>query len=165
MNTLGSHPGAIVFRLSVMVIIILILIGVFLSYLDENQKQVERASILQTKRIIDSSLVVVFSTYAVKGRLNDLNQVHESNPFDILMEYQMLPPSYQGVIEHEVSPDLAPGWYYLKHRKRVVYKARFIEVDTYFAVLLDYQDTNGSGRFESSIDNFNNLRFVKIAEL
>ena len=54
MNTLGSHPGAILFRFGMLAIIIVILIGVFLSYVEEAQKTVERASILQTKRILKS---------------------------------------------------------------------------------------------------------------
>jgi hypothetical protein len=165
MNTIGSHPGAIIFRLCVMVLLILILVIVFFSYLDGTQKSVERSSIQQTKRIIDSSLAVVFATYAVKGRLNDLNEINGGNPFVFLAEYQMVPPAYQGVMDQDIDVDTAPGWYYLKHRKRVVYKAHYLESDSYFAIILAYEDRNNSGIFESQNDNFKNLRFIKTAEL
>ena len=165
MNSIGSRPGAITFRLCMMIVLILILVVVFFSYLDETQKNVERSSIQQTKRIIDSSLAVVFATYAVKGRLNDLNEIDGGNPFVFLSEYQMVPPAYQGEIEGDISSDTPPGWYYLKQRKRVVYRSRFLERDYYFAVAVDYEDNNRSGKFESESDKFNNLRFIKTAEL
>ena len=42
MKTLGSHPGAILFRLSVMVIIIAILMVVFFRHVDDAQVELER---------------------------------------------------------------------------------------------------------------------------
>ena len=54
MNTIGSHPGAIIFRLSLMLIIVLILIVKFFSYVGKSQRSFESASIRQTKTIIDS---------------------------------------------------------------------------------------------------------------
>lgn len=165
MNTIGSHPGAILFRLSLMIILIAIMMTVFFSYLDATQRELERTSIIQTKKIIDSSLAVVFATYAVKGRLNELNDIDGSNPFIYLREYQVLPPAYQGEIDHDVSNDLSPGWYYLKHRKRLVYVSRYLEIDYYYAIILNYEDVNQSDRFESTIDKFQNLQFVKTGEL
>jgi hypothetical protein len=41
MKTLGSHPGAINFRLSAMVILILLFIYVFLHYTDEAEQAIE----------------------------------------------------------------------------------------------------------------------------
>ncbi len=165
MNTLGSHPGAILFRFGVLVILILIMIMVFLSYAEDTQKEFERTSVLQTKKIIDSALAVVFATYAVNGKLNDLNELNGGNPFVFLKEYQMLPVSYQGEIDQDLSADLAPGWYYLKHRQRAVYKSRYIDRDSYFAVVLNYQDLNQSGSFEADSDKFQNLQFIKTAEI
>ena len=82
MNTLGSHPGAILFRLTLMVILIAILIMVFMSYLEDTERELERVSISQTKKIIDSSLAVVYSTYAVNHRLDELNDLEGGNPFE-----------------------------------------------------------------------------------
>lgn len=162
MNTLGSHPGAILFRFTVMVIIILILIRIFLYYADGTQRTYEQNSILQTKRIVDSTLAVVFSTYAIDRRLGELNDLDGANPFVFLEAYQMLPPTYQGVIERDLDePTLAPGWYFLKNRGLVAYKARFLDETSYFRVTLVYDDLDRSGRFEPASDRFRNLQFVR----
>jgi hypothetical protein len=165
MNTLGSHPGATVFRLSIMIVLIVILVSIFFSYLEDTERALERTSILQTKKIIDSSLAVVFATYAVKGRLNELNELNGGNPFELLAEYQIVPVAYAGEVDRDLSVDEAPGWYFLTHRRKVVYKSFFIDLDSYFEIVLNYQDNNQSGSFESESDNFRSLQFVKIAEL
>lgn len=164
MNTLGSHPGAILFRLSGMIILIAVLTVIFFSYIDNTEKELERASIEQTRKIIDSALTVVFATYAVKGRLNELNDLDGSNPFVFLREYQMLPSTYQGEIDHDLSENTQPGWYYLKHRKRLGYVSRYLETNFFYSVILNYEDVNQSDRFESGIDKFQNLQFVKTGE-
>lgn len=165
MSAIGSHPGAILFRLSIMIILIAIMTTVFFSYIDATQRELERTSIIQTKKIIDSSLAVVFATYAVKGKLNELNDIDGGNPFIFLREYQILPPAYRGEIDHDVSKDLIPGWYYLRHHKRLVYVSRYLEVDYYYTIILNYEDVNQSDRFESTIDKFQNLQLVKTGEL
>ncbi len=163
MNTIGSHPGAVRFRLAVMVILIAILMLVFFSYLDGSARALERQSVLQTKRIIDSALTVVFAEYAVRGELDRLERVDGANPFRILDELEIPVPSYRGEIESELETDMAPGWYYQKHRSRVAYKSRFGGDDTYFRINLGYEDTNRSKRFESGVDRFRFLRFDEIA--
>jgi hypothetical protein len=161
MKTIGSHPGAILFRLGSMITVIAILVVVFLRYVEETQKEVERASILQMKNIIDSSLAVVFATYAVKGRLDDLNELDGGNPFEFLAEYSLITPAYMGEIYAEVFDKLDPGWYYLTQKKRVLYVSRYTGTDTYFRITLRYQDNNQSGRYESDVDGFQVLQFVK----
>ena len=162
MNTIGSHPGAILFRLALMIILIGILIAVFLTYVDETERNLEQASIRQTKKIIDSSLAIVFSSYAINGRLNELNDLDGGNPFDFLQEFGIAPPGYRGVIHSQAGKDLDPGWYYLQRPRRVLYRSYFLGSDIYFAVRLDYRDVNQSGRFEQAVDRFNNLYFVEI---
>ncbi len=161
MNTLGSHPGAIVFRLSIMIILIAILTAVFFSYLEDTEKELERSSIMQTKRVIDSSLAVVFASYAVSGRLHELNDLHGANPFVFLEEFGILPPGYAGSLKTDPGSGTAPGWYYLEHRRVVVYKSRFIGSDSYYTVLLNYEDNNDSGFYEPNEDRFRNLVFVE----
>ena len=160
-KTLGSHPGAINFRFSVMVILILAFIVYFFFYFEDAKKEIERASILQTKRIIDSSLAVVFATYAEKGKLDDLQELDGANPFVFMAKYKLVPPAYQGEIEHDMASDILPGWYYLRQRKMVVYVPRYLETKRYFEIVLRYTDSNQSGRFESAFDNFHNLQFIK----
>jgi len=164
-KTLGSHPGAINFRFSVMVILILIFIVYFFFYFEDAKKEIERASILQTKKIIDSSLAVVFATYAVKGKLDDLQELDGANPFVFMAKYKLVPPAYQGEIDSEPSSVLAPGWYYLARSRSVVYKSRYIDTDSYFAIVLKYQDLNQSGRFEAAADKYQSLQFVRISRL
>ena len=165
MSTIGSHPGAIVFRLSIMIILIVILVSIFLSYLDDTERAFESTSVLQTKKIIDSSLAVVFATYAVNNRLNELNDLDGGNPFVHLAEYGILPTAYVGEIDHDPVEDQQPGWYYLSHRKILIYKSLFSDADHYFKIVLNYQDQNESGSFESASDKFQSLQFVKITEL
>ena len=121
MNTIGSHPGAILFRLTLMVILIAILIAVFMSYLEDTERELERASISQTKKIIDSSLAVVFSSYVVRRRLDELNDLDGGNPFVFLREFGILPPGYRGVIQSLPDAEQDPGWYYIEPRRMVVY--------------------------------------------
>jgi len=165
MNTLGSHPGAIVFRLSIMIILIVILVSIFLSYLDDTERAFERTSVLQTRKIIDSSLAVVFATYAVNNRLNELNDLDGGNPFVHLAEYGMLPAAYIGEIDHDPGEDDKAGWYYLIHRRILVYKSLYSDADHHFKIVLSYEDKNQSGSFESTSDRFHGLQFVKIGEL
>lgn len=165
MNTIGSHPGAILFRLSIMVVLIAIMTVIFFSYVDDTKRELERASVLQTKKIIDSALAVVFATYATKNRLHELNDLDGGNPFVFLKEYQILPPAYVGESDHDLGIDEIPGWYYLTHRKLVVYHSYFSDLDSYYTIVLNYQDNDKSGTFEPATDKFQSLRFVKIAEL
>ena len=96
MNTIGSHPGAILFRLSVMIVLIAILMVVFFRYLDDTEKELEQVSILQTKRVIDSSLALLFANYATSGKMHRLGEIDGGNPFEILRKIEILPASYQG---------------------------------------------------------------------
>jgi len=148
-----------------MIILIVILVSIFFSYLEDTEREIERTSILQTKKIIDSSLAVVFATYAVNNRLNELNDFDGGNPFVYLAEYGILPTAYVGETDHDLDEDQQPGWYYLTHRKILVYKSLFSDADHYFKIVLNYEDKNRSGSFEPSSDRFRGLQFVKISQL
>ncbi len=161
MNAIGSHPGAILFRLSVMIIVIAILVVIFFRYMDSAQRGLERQSIMQTKRIIDSSLAVVFASYAVKGRLNELNQVDGANPFIFLEQYSLLPATYRGEIGQRSLADLKPGWYYRRATGNVIYIPRFLLDAEWYSLVLNYDDSNQSGRFEADQDQFKTLQFIK----
>ncbi len=165
MKTIGSHPGAILFRLSIMVILIAILIMVFFIYIDDARHGLERNSILQTRRVIDSSLAVVFSTYAVRGTLDRLNEIDGGNPFLFLQDFGIQVAGYEGELEQDLSDELPAGWYYLKSRGLVAYRAHFSDSDSYFRVELDFEDNNQSGSFEAADDKFRSLKFVKVIEV
>ena len=159
MKTIGSHPGAILFRLGIMIILIAILMMVFFSHVEETEKALERTSILQTRKVINSSLAVVFATYAVEGRLQQLDQLDGSNPFEFLREFDISVAGYVGVLDRNPDTSFDAGWYYLQHRGVVLYKSRFIGSDEYFAVVLEYDDVDSSGSFDAKKDHFRSLRF------
>jgi hypothetical protein len=162
MKTIGSHPGAILFRMSIMVILIAILVVVFFSYINKAQEVTERAAISRTKGIIDSSIAVVFATYAAQAKLDKINSLDGANPFEFLREYMLLPSTYMGEIDHGLNDQMAPGWYYLIHRRRVVYKSHYLGSSFEFELVLNYDDVNQSGRFEPEFDVFDGLYFMKI---
>ena len=163
MKTLGSHPGAILFRLSIMIILIAILTVIFFSYVDDTEKELERTSIAQTEKIIDSALVLVFATYTTNNRLGELNELVGGNPFEFLQEFEIVPPAYQGVIDSDLNAGMNPGWYYLGHRGQVAYKPFYNDNERYYAVVLNYDDKNLSGRFEPGPDRFEGLVLERIA--
>ncbi len=163
--TLASVPGALLFRTLLSLVLILILIVVFFSYVDDTRREFERSAIAQTRRIIDSSLAVAFASYAVKNRLDDLTELDGGNPFDLLRIYQILPAAYRGEIQRDLDPGLAPGWYYLRHRRLVVYKSHHLDTDRYFSLRLNYDDRDGNGRFDSAVDEFHNLQLEPLLDL
>ena len=112
--------------------------------------------------IINSSLAIVFATYAVEGKLDDLNDLEGANPFVFLRKYKLLPATYVGEIDHGLNDQLAPGWYYLKHLRQVGYKSLHLGDRFNFELVLRYDDINESGRFESGIDVFKGLNFIEV---
>lgn len=141
------------------IILVAILMAVFLSYTNRISIETEKASIQQTKNIINSSLAIVFATYAVKGELGRLNELNDGNPFIHLAEYNLLPATYQGEVRVENLDDLYPGWYYDKLSKKVIYKTYYDEEVYYFSQILNYEDVNKSGRYEPAIDVYQMLNF------
>ena len=163
MNTLGSHPGAILFRFSVMAIIILILIVAFFRYTEGYRRSIEELSIVNTKKIIDSALTVVFTKLAVSKSLEELNDIDGANPFVLMQQHEIAHSRYQGLLSRDPRPDDVPGWYYLPEHRYSVYKARYLEGNRYFRITLQYDDLNRSGRFESSQDRLRSLLFSEIS--
>jgi len=162
MKTIGSHPGAINFRLALMVILILLFITIFLHYAGRAERAIERQSILHTKRVIDSALVVVFATYATGGKLDELEALEGANPFEILREYQVLPKTYHGeIVSAADQVDLLSGWHYLADSGELMYLPFHLPEPGYFKLSLSYEDINQNGHFESRQDRFLALRLVE----
>jgi len=159
MKSIGFPPGANNFRLIMIVIMVVAMMAVLLSYTDQISIETEKASIQQTKNIINSTLVVVFANHAVKGQLDRLNEFDGGNPFVQLAKYNLTPNNYRGEIRVENPVELAPGWYYDKLSKRVIYKTYYDDQVYYFAQILDYRDADESGSFEANIDEYHGLIF------
>lgn len=180
MKSIGSPPGANNFRLLLIVILVAALWMFFLDYTDGISVETENASIQQTKNIINSSLVLVFATYAVKGELDRLNELVGANPFIHLAEYNaelddanpfipfaqfnLMPVNYQGEIKVENLDEIDPGWYYNKGNKKIIYKSYYADQIYIYSIVLDYKDVNGSGRFESTVDEFRRLHFKQLPQ-
>ena len=164
MKQIGTPPGAFKFRLIAIVILMLIFILVFLSYSNALSIATEKASIQQSKSIINSILAVVFATYTVRGELGRLNDLSGGNPFVYLEKYNMLPSTYRGEIKGEILQDAISGWYYDEEKGLVIYKPFHEKKMYYFTIELDFQDVNGSGYYEAESDQFNRLSFRQIPQ-
>ena len=160
MKTIGSYPGANKFRLLMIVIIVGALWSFFFNYTDQISIETEKASIRQTKNIINSSMAVVFATYAVGNQLDHLNELNGGNPFIYMAEYNLLPSTYRGEFKGGDLTDIESGWYYDKSQKKILYKPYYDGAVQYYSLVLEFRDMNNSGRYESKIDEFGRL-FVR----
>lgn len=163
-KTIGSHPGAISFRFSLMVILILIFISFFFIHIRDAERDIERVSIEQTKRVIDSSLVVVFSSLAIKGELNQLNRLVGANPFELMRDFSLTPTGYKGIVETASLIGEESGWYYVKGSQQITYKPRYDENRRTFKLMLDFDDLNQSGIYEVGEDNFRHLYLKQLPQ-
>jgi len=117
--------------------LVIILILVFFNYTNRISVAIGKTSIQQTKNIINSTLMVVFASYAVKGELERLNELIGSNPFRYLETYSQLPATYRGDIGVDKSGDSRPGWYYDRANGLAIYKPLYDDKDYYFRIELD----------------------------
>jgi hypothetical protein len=162
MKQISVPPGALKFRLVMTVILVIIFMLVFFNYTNRISVTLEKTSIQQTKNIINSTLMVVFASYAVKGELESLNELIGSNPFRYLETYSQLPTTYRGDIGVDKSKNSTPGWYYDGAKGVAIYKPLYDDKDYYFRIELDYRDVDGSGKFEPAVDQFWRLSFRQL---
>ncbi len=137
MKRISVPPGALKFRLVMTITLVIILILVFFNYTNRISVAIGKTSIQQTKNIINSTLMVVFASYAVKGELERLNELIGSNPFRYLETYSQLPATYRGDIGVDKSGDSRPGWYYDRANGLAIYKPLYDDKDYYFRIELD----------------------------
>jgi len=164
MKQISTPPGALKFRLIAIVILILVFIVAFLNYTNGISITTEKASIRQTKNIINSTLGIVFATYTVKGELDRLNEVEGGNPFEYLEIYSQVPATYRGEIELFKLEEGEPGWYYDRVNGQALYKPFYNDQIYYFTIVLDYRDENSSGKFEADIDEYRQLSLKQLRQ-
>lgn len=162
MRSIGFPPGSNNFRLLMIVVIVGALWLFFFDYTNQISVKTERASVQQTKNIINSTLSVVFATYAVKGELDRLSELVGANPFEQLAAYNVITANYLGQISLEDLDGVDPGWYYDRLNREVIYKPFYDDQIYYFSMILDYIDVNGSGQFESATDDYRRLYFGRL---
>lgn len=158
----SALPGALTFRWLAMVILTAIFFLVFLSYSYKISMATEKASVQQTKNIINSTLAVMFARFAVAGELDRLNELNGVNPFEYLEKYGLMPTTYQGEIEGQSINNLVPGWYYNSANGLVFYKSYHEKSIDSFKVMFDFRDVNQSGLYESGIDVYQRLMFERL---
>ena len=164
MNQISVPPGAFKFRLAIIVVLVLILMLVFMNYTNRIAIVTEKTSIQQTKNIINSTLLVVFANYTINGKLDRLNEVSGSNPFDYLSQYNLVPATYQGETDADRLEDSVPGWYYDRVKELAIYKPYHSDKISYFTIVLEYRDINESGRFEAEFDQYRRLMFKQLPQ-
>ena len=147
-----------------MTILVTSFIAFFLAYTDKLAITTEKVSIQQTKNIINSSLAVVFASFAVKGELDRLNELSGGNPFTYMAEYNLVPNNYKGIVHDHKLTDLESGWYYDSLNKKVIYKSSIDEQIYFFSVVLSYRDVDGSGRYDPGADEYQRLYFQEIPQ-
>ncbi len=162
MKQISVPPGALKFRLVMTIILVIIFILVFFNYTNRISIAMEKTSIQQTKNVINSTLMVVFSSYAVKGELERLNELNGGDPFEYLENYSLLPATYRGDIGVDKLAVSVPGWYYDRANGLAIYKPLYDDKDYYFRIELDYRDVDGSGRFEPEFDEYRRLSFRQL---
>ncbi len=160
MKTIGSHPGAIAFRLSAMVILIMAFLAVFLHYAGEAERTIELQSIRQTQRLVDSALVVAFATHAAEGRLGELAALDGADPFVALADYFQHNINYRGKLAGDPAT-IEPGWYFRESSGDVVYMPLHLGEPLYFRMALLYDDADGDGLFDFSTDRFRALKLMQ----
>ena len=157
MKSIGIPPGSNNFRLLMIVVIAGALWLFFFNYTNQISIETEKVSVQQTKNIINSTMAVVFATYAVNNQLDRLNELNGGNPFIYLAEYNLLPGTYRGEIVGGDSSDIEPGWYYDKSQRKIFYKPYYDGKVEYYSLVLEFRDRNNSGQYESKIDEFGRL--------
>lgn len=157
MKSIGFPPGSNNFRLLLIVVIAGALWVLFFKYTNQISIETEKVSVQQTKNIINSSLAVLFATYAVNNQLDRLNELNGGNPFVYLAEYNLLPGTYRGEFKGGNLSDIEPGWYYYKSQRKILYKPYYDGKVQYYSLVLEFRDINNSGRYESKVDEFERL--------
>lgn len=149
MKTISSHPGAGLFRSTIVLILILFLIVTFFLVTDKLSRQAEEIAKDQVLIEIKQALSMMLYDYAVKGRLAELANYKEGNPFFPLETYRQLPRNYRGTIS-SINDLEVSGWYFDLASKRAIYRYSDDEMsDLKFSLEFRFDDLNKDGLYTS----------------
>jgi hypothetical protein len=154
-----AQPGARLLRENVVVIFVVIFIGVFLSYMDTLQDDIEVVAVEKTLNEINSALALTLYQHAIEGRLNDLSLLDGENPFIYLAIHHQLPVNYAGSFRSDSEPEGSHIWYYNLDTKVVVYRSG--RERRLFELSFQYADVNKNRQFEASVDKIKQLRLIQ----
>ncbi len=159
MKTLSSHPGAGVFRSTMVIILILVCITSFFIFTDKLSLQAEEVAKDQVLVEIKQALAMMLYDYAIKGQLLALEKFDRENPFVPLAIYRELPKNYKGAVKSE-SELVGLGWYFDLNAKMAIYK--FSDNQTplsKYVMKFEYDDLDNDGVFGNNDAGY--LQIVK----
>ena len=146
MKTISSHPGAGLFRSTIVLVLILILILTFFLATQKLTRQAEEIAKDQVLVEIKQALSMMLYDYAIKGRLAELSKFEDGNPFSPLQTYRQLPQNYHGTVRSEKEIKVN-GWYFDSTNRTVIYKYSDNETPNLnFGLEFRFDDLNGDGR-------------------
>ncbi len=158
----GHQPGAKRFLHYLVVIIVFILSVIFLWYTDRLEQDIELVVIEKTLSEINTSLSVsTLVDYVAKGKLEELQFFHRGNPFVFLAVNYRLPSNYFGTVKTLEEINRQGGWYFDMTGQQVVYQSANNLGRFYYELVFQYEDNNGSGRFEKTVDELTGFYLKK----
>jgi len=155
MKTIGSHPGAGLFRSVFSIIIIVIIAAYFLYKTERVSRDAEIVAMQSMVNQINSALSLVVYQQAMNRNLAILSRLDQQNPFYYLALSQKLPEKYRGVVNSEASISRS-GWYFSSSDSAIVYRTSGDE-SFRFELKFSYSDRNRSGKFEPESDSITSL--------
>ena len=161
--SVGSfQPGMKSFLNIFTVILVLVLIIKFLSYMDSLERDIELVSIDKQVSDINASLALTLYNYVAKGKLSDLQEFNLDNPFVFLAANHQLPLNYFGVIKDESEISQQGGWYFEGNNRLIIYQSAYDLGRFYYQLKFIYRDINESGRYELGEDRLESFRVEKL---
>lgn len=142
-RSIGSHPGAGIFRSTLIIIIIIICILLFFAATDHLSEKAERVAAERVVTDMRQALSMMLYDYAIKGQLADLQKFDRENPFVPLAIYRSLPRIYHGVVS-DLNIISVPGWYFDRSEKFAIYHFNNKDqADLKFSMVFIFEDLDG----------------------
>ena len=150
MKSIESHPGAGVFRSTIVIILILVCIISFFVFTEKLSQQAEEVAKDQVLVEMKQALAMMLYDYAIKGQLMALEKFDRENPFVPLAIYRELPKNYKGAINSERQlKDV--GWYFDLNTKVAIYKFSDNQIPlSKYVLKFEYDDLNSDGVFSNN---------------
>lgn len=147
-KSIGSHPGAGVFRSTVVIIVILVCVVSFFSYTSALTDRAEEVAKDMVVVELKQAMAMMLYDFAIKGQLQELSKFHRENPFVPLAAYRWLPDNYHGTILNRSDINYA-GWYFVTSERVVVYHYADRERPLHQLIMeFKFEDLDGNDLFD-----------------
>jgi hypothetical protein len=162
MKGISSLPGALIFRAVISVLLISVVTGIFLNKTEQMTGKMDLIARQQVVNEINVALALVVYNLAVNNKLEKLNDLDKSNPFDYLALNQSLPNNYFGVVDRDEKID-RNGWFYAISKKQAVYNSRQ-GIKHWYQLSLIFNDINNSNTFDAGSEKLSGLQLKKASD-